>query len=363
MRVLILALSSLVAAGATIGGLLVAMNAASVEKPTIGLTAIEIARNNIERLAAGRAGERIAFLGDSTVVNIVGGDIPKQLFRELSRRRRISRPKVVAVSYPGMHPSDYYFLSGLIAEARPDQIVLAFNLAAIGDLWRVNHTRPELAGWIPPRRLHEAALLPLHWLGVSLDRLLLYFSIVQLGGDPLWRAVRLEQARIPHGYESAVRWIEGSPQRGLSELRKLVVPGSNPTRMTPEALRRRYGPVLAGVEPDHPVLRMMGAAVSAYRSDGIRVIVYAIPTNVEYFARVGIDGEQGLRKSITNMRRAVEVNGGIFLDLHRLLPDRGFRDFAGHFTFEPPLDGPAMVARRLAPVVEQLARHTRRRRT
>ena len=76
MRDLVLALSSLVAIGATIGGLLVAMNAASGETSPIGLNVIEIARNSVERLVARTAQQRIAFLGGSTVVNTVGEHVP-----------------------------------------------------------------------------------------------------------------------------------------------------------------------------------------------------------------------------------------------------------------------------------------------
>ena len=68
-----------------------------------------------------------------------------------------------------------------IAAAQPDIVIMPLNLASLGDPWRNRFSRPELAGWIRPRRLAEAFGLPIHWIGLTTDRLLYYVGIVQSG--------------------------------------------------------------------------------------------------------------------------------------------------------------------------------------
>jgi hypothetical protein len=101
----------------------------------------------------------------------------------------------------------------------------------------------------------------------------------------------------------------------------------------------------------------MAAAVRSFAKAGVPVVVYVVPANLEHFERLGVLDEAGLQVTLAHLRRAVEGAGGTLLDLHALLPDAGFRDAGGHFEFEAPLDGPLLVAERLAPIIrEQAAR-------
>jgi hypothetical protein len=113
--------------------------------------------------------------------------------------------------------------------------------------------------------------------------------------------------------------------------------------------REHFDRVLQELAPDHPVLVMLGAAVRFFTTEGIDTLVYLNPINVEHLALLGVLDEAALQETVNVIERVVLESGGDFLDLHDLLPDRGFRDGPGHFAFEGEIDGPARLARALAP--------------
>lgn len=77
-------------------------------------------------------------------------------------------------------------------------------------------------------------------------------------------------------------------------------------------------------------------------------LVYVVPVNVEHLQQVGPDSRHGLERTAETLRHIVEEEGAEFLDLHALLPDAGFRDPPGHFTYDGEIDGPMLVAQRIA---------------
>lgn len=115
---------------------------------------------------------------------------------------------------------------------------------------------------------------------------------------------------------------------------------------------------MAGIASDHPAVRMLAGALEIYESAGIRVLAYSIPINIEHFEGIGFETRTGTRKTIEMLRDLVESRSGTFLDLHRLFPDKAFKDIGGHFLQEEGFDGAMLLARELAP---ELLRHYPRR--
>ena len=265
---------------------------------------------------------------------------------------------------------DFYFLADEIADAQPDIVIMPLNLASLGRPWRNSFSRPELAGWIRPTRLTEALDLPLHWIGLTTDRLLLYVGMVQTGLFPTWRYVTRDQARTGTARElieeRTAGFFAGWPEERVREARKLYrlraymdLPRK---RYAAPLLRTHWGAALDGVNEDNPVLQALGAAVRRLHAADISVIVYVVPINVEHIEAKGLLDAAGVRQTLDSAQHVVRSSGGTFVDLHDLFPDHGFRDAAGHFQTNEEFDGTRQVANALAPfVIESVSRSARRR--
>ena len=164
-----------------------------------------------------------------------------------------------------------------------------------------------MAAWLPVSRLPEALARPLYWIGLSTDQLLLYPTLAQLGGFEAWQKLLRVQARCVHAWESAAKWLQArsgaptvSPTRVCSSFNRRIeqyVEGP-PERETASLAHSRLDALLAGVDPDHPVLRMLRATLEVFRARGIPVFVYLVPLNLEYLERIGIRDPEGLRRGI-----------------------------------------------------------------
>jgi hypothetical protein len=96
---------------------------------------------------------------------------------------------------------------------------------------------------------------------------------------------------------------------------------------------------MSGAASEHLVVQMLAGALEIYQSGRYPRAAYAVPMNVEHFEEVGFDTRTGTRHSIEMLRDLVESRGGTFLDLHRLFPDKAFKDLGGHFLQEEGFDG------------------------
>lgn len=324
--------------------------------PTIGLDAWAGIVPRIEALEADprepRA-MRVVFLGDSTTFISTGPPIPDLLERALRAPRRDRETQVRSLGFSGMNPFDYYYLSEPIRRTDADRIVMNVNLAVFSEPSRAYYSRPELAGWIPPRRWAQAALLPLHWQGLTFDELILRSAVVELGLWELWYAFVRQGVRLEKAYQDLSVRAQGRKQsfRGPFTQQMLWILAENGRLTTPngpEELRVRYGVALDGVAPDHPILHLLGAAVAEYVASGIAVTVYVGPIDLDAIDREGLSDGPGLGESIERIGAAVEAAGGHFVDLHDLLPSAAFRDPAGHLAGK----GPVRVARALARAIE-----------
>lgn len=348
-----------------------------VERVEIGLDVIDVVEGRLPELAGADAARtfNVAFLGDSMVVSYPPGrTVPERLEQAIQATRgRRPRVEVLSVAAPGMGPFDYYLVADEIAEARPDQVILPFNLAALSEGWRGTFSRPELAGWVRPARIVEALGLPLEWIGLTTDRMLFYMAIVRSGTSPLWQEFLRQQARLGRARTIATTTLEKrvgstasirfgtarfrySDSINVIETKKPGKPGKR-KRLSAGGARRRYGPALDGVDENNAVVRVLAAAVSRFREDDIRVLVYANPTNVASLEEVGVLEGGGLEQTLDVIGAAVRGAGGEFADFHALLPDEGFRDAAGHFNVRgTDPDGPELLGNALAPLVLDEAR-------
>jgi len=252
----------------------------------------------------------------------------------------------------GQGTPDIYFLADEIVAAKPDIVLLTFNPAYTGDAWRTVVSHPEVSGWLGFSRLFHALVLPLERVGVTIDRLLMYNAFVTLGATEPWRWVRAQQARVGAAWEWADLRMYGllySPDQlevqhaeRISSLRR-----ENTLRGPGWGLQRHYGAILDGVETSNPILRLLASTVQRLTSRGITTVVFMLPLNVELLDDLGILDSDGLAHSVQSLREVVHGSGGLFWDLHQLLPAEGFRDAQGHFGYDKGVDGPLLIATEL----------------
>lgn len=317
---------------------------------------------------------RVAFLGDSMVVSYPSSRQIPALVQRLARRlqERGPRVQVCNLGLAGTGAFDYYFMADVVGRLDPDLVIIEFNLTSPSKDFQSAFSRPELAGWMTGARILEAAWLPVNWIGLTFDRLLLYATIIHSHGFDRWvelneEQVRVSQARARVEAWAATRDAKGrSPEEAFRRRRGflLLARNSEPGKQRHSALatRNNLGASLDGLDADDPTVRMLGAAVRTYRRYGADVLVYVNPINIDHIESLGLLDSAKLDRSLRVIRDEVIHRGGHFVDLHGLFPDRAFRDRSGHFSYEGDIDGPTVLASKLAPlVVELTGRKTRDR--
>jgi hypothetical protein len=304
-------------------------------------------------------------MGDSTVVCYPNPECVSKQFRlalsQVNGRPGDPRFAVHDLAQPGMGAFDFYFLAAEIARVRPDLVVIPFNPATMSNLWRRRFSRPELAGFIPFAGLGEALALPLHWIGLTTDRLLFYMGIVHGGGFSTWLDIVRHQSRLAPALTAMEQWGGDAMERyragrNSADLVRRIYPKRK--RYRAAFLAEQYGAILSDVSPDHPVLQMLAATLDVLDEAGVPVLVYATPLNVEHMRTEGVIGDGGLGRSMHTVESLVHTHGADYLDLHALLPDKGFRDAPGHFSTlaDGGFDGTGRVAWWLAERVRAMAR-------
>jgi len=310
---------------------------------------------------------RVAFLGNSMIMSYPEEyQIANQLQAQARRASRGKPPiHVLNLGMAGTGVFDYYFMADLIARARPNLVVLQFDLASPSQRFRSSFSRPENSGWLGPARIVESATLPLSWIGLTFDRLLLYSAIVRSGLFDAWTALSEEQTRMETAREQLETGLafrdprQRSPEeiyrtrRAFWSLAQNQLEGQK--RYTAASMRTHFGAAVGGLPVDDPTLRMLEATVRAFRSQGIDVLVYANPLNMDHLQETGVLDRAGLALTLSRVEQSVNRGGGDFLDLHDIFPDRAFRDAPGHLAYEDGLNSPGDLAARLAPFVVQAA--------
>ena len=284
--------------------------------------------------------------------------IPESLVHELRRLASEREIEIVPLRWGGNGQLHNYFLADEIASTGVRRIVVSLNLRSLAPAWTGTFTQPELAAWIAPERVPSALALPLHVVDLTADRLLLYVFLKNVIGYRSWRSFTKEQARakrlLDFLSETVDRWLKLDAHRAFN--RKILREGRRreAERLSLKGVVHEYGPVLAGVDAGHPVLRILGGTLRTWRDAGIEVLFVVLPANIEHWRSLGLLGDgQGVVRSIAAIEEVVRTNGGSFLDLHDLLGEEGFRDPAGHLTYTGEVDGHERVIDILAPALLQ----------
>ncbi|MEE2672735.1 MAG: hypothetical protein VX466_03005 [Myxococcota bacterium] len=368
LRALGLVTAFAVTAAALVAGSISWLKDARLGRPTVAFNYSRMMGKWLPALAeAGtRNRQTIAFLGDSSIISYPEGrTVPERVQQLIDARSPDSKQAHVAsLAMSGAGPFDYYFLADRIAAARPDLVVIGLNLDHFSTAWQGAYSRPQLAALIEPGRLVEALSLPLHWTGLTTDRLLFYLGVVQAGGYDAFYWLTLRQAQVGRARARFEAWLQGgaadTPERAFRErsdertLARLFT-GPDIRHYSRAGLLEHYRPTLAGLEPDHPVLQVLAATVARFRSDDVAVLVYLAPVEVSWLESQAVLDRHGLARTLAVVRQAVESTGGEFADLHDLLPADAFRDAPGHLAIRPAgeteIDGPLVLADALAPLV------------
>ncbi len=338
-----------------------ALEAAEVKTPAVGMEAMLMLDARLRDIRAGGQTFDVAYLGDSTVVKYPPEHrLPKRLQEEVARGSQGGRPVAVhSLATMGLTPYDFYFVADAVAEAGADLVILPFNLAAFSWSWRGRFPRPELSSWLRPGRIAQAALLPVHDIGLTMDRLLFYRLVEGSVGLEAWEFFVSQQARVGRGRQDLELWASSFQERNAVDAfrrRYYLKLGSRirirkAKRFNELGHANNHGGAFSGQDGGHPVIRIFDAALGALADAGVPVLVYVVPLNYEHCASLGLFDEAGLDRTLASIEEVSRRNGAHFLDLHRLLPDAGFIDAPGHFRYEGAIDGPRRVASALAPAV------------
>jgi hypothetical protein len=355
----VVASCALLVAFVTVVALGRALDAAAIASPPVALAIMPKVLKTLGLVRSSPDGSRILLVGNSTAIS-------RKPRRSLHRRLDVALDAriphrdggVEALIYPGLGPADYYGLADEIASAQPRLVIFTLSLGVFSPNRHPAGGRPELMGWIAPRRLPETLTLPLRVLGLTADQLLLQVGIVRAGAFDLWRTVRTQQAKVGRAWQTLHDRLPPDEASGpTAELRRLLAVRKLERwtlgefeRMSREGAERFLGAALDGVSRDHPILRVLGATLKRLSRSGIGTLVYVAPVDVEHLEVLGIDTATHLPDTIEAVADVVRGSGGEFADLHRLLPDDRFSD-PNHFDNPGQPHGISELAEALAPHV------------
>ena len=302
-------------------------------------------------------GRRVVLVGDSHLMVGRGDDLLHERLQQALRARG-EHVSVRRVADHGLGLLGHYCLSDTLAAASPHEVVLELNLAHFSPGWQRRQLAPCVV-MLEPRRWLEAARLPLHRDGVSLDRLLLYGTTGRVGGLGLLSRVVRWQSRVvlaweqlTHALQARSPWPEGLAYLDVLVRSDLARARDRSGRATSSWALLLHGAALEGVRAGHPTLRVLDAVLAHYEEAGLRVLVFVNPINVEHLRSLRLHSETGLARTLARAEAVVRARGARWLDLHDLLDDAAFRDHMDHLG---PGGGRLVVAERLAEALSRTA--------
>lgn len=259
-------------------------------------------------------------------------DLPTAMNRRLKDARH-ARP-VYGALHAGLTVFHNYYLLNLIADApmRPEVVILAFNLRSLTFYDKPGFHFNELAGLIGPTEWLRASQLPFQTQGLGLDGIVSSWIDMQIGLRPLRLAL--------DGLRTRARGALGLEQASSKPASAPPVP----------ALLRNYD---AAVDPRHPLVRMWEAVGAFARRRDIKLLVYAVPVNVERMKKLGIDERIDPDGKVRYVEQAVTRYGHSWLDLHDAVPEAEFMDSMEHLSPK----GLEIVAGHLAEVFASMVRN------
>lgn len=300
---------------------------------------------------------RYLFLGDSLSMENSGGGTPPPNLLANAVRKNEGGDHFRNFSRPGFTLFSHYFLNDPIAEVGARKVIIGFNLGWIS---RPLIRQPVgLEGFLPPEQWFTAMQLPIGAAGLTAADILSAGLVDQLGFRPERAWIQEMQIDVNQTYKLFVSHFQksiGAPQ-GMKTFLKMHRFRSVQTkfgeRQQPTSATLLLGKALAGLGKNEPTLEILGELVRRLHAKGSEVLVVAQPMNVEHLRSIGVLEDANLQSSIQRLHDVTIANGGEFLDLHRKLPDRAFRDSRGHLNFQDSSDPAAQMAR---PMIEWLLR-------
>ena len=320
-------------------------------------TGIDIAGRLVETAARMRAEEsevtRIGVIGDSTVIAYPGDrSVPNRLEGLLGSGAAGYR--VYDFSHVGFGPPEQWAIADIVAGAKPDWVVLGLNLASLSPAWEAAPRRPELVGWIEPRRLPGAATL-LSRMGMTFDQIASAVAMVRWGSENVWKTVRHRQIQVEKTRRRLLGRLGGPIERPPAYPfgKSVGSYGETPEgrEQLASVLGEQYAAIFDGIEPDRISLALLDETIRVLARSGAQVVVLAVPMNIEVLRIQPFYDEAGLEQTIQSLAQVVESAGGQLVDLHDDFSADGFRDVGGHLTLSP-IDGPLRVAESLAQVIQ-----------
>jgi hypothetical protein len=292
----------------------------------------------------------LALLGDSVMVGraplgVGAKNMAACLDDELKRIAPDDPLRVAMLGWPGQSLFERYFLADELMATGARSILFPFNLGSASNLFRAT-TSTELSGWIPFSRWAEAAALPLADIGLGVDQVALYGSGRALDAVRPWQALRRDQARLAALLERLQDRLLTRPDGRTQLLARTW------QELGRRVSARNYQPVFAGLDRDHPAMRVLEATLRIYREHGARVLLFVDPIDLQDLAANGFPGDSpGLRRSLQTVAEIAAENGATFVDLHDALPHAAFLDPMGHLRWDGDANGTQMLAEVLAPHV------------
>jgi hypothetical protein len=268
------------------------------------------------------------FLGDSTLMK-------RWAFPRVLAGRLRERVETQVFAWQGYEAFQHYLILGRLGRLEPRAVVLVAQHRTFyrdEPLWY-----PDLLDLLPLAELPRALALPFHERGVSLPRLALSSLYGSLG---------------PAGERALALFVGGRLVARETPGLRLLVPVRPPegdVRALVQVRAERFARYATPIFPDHPAVRMLGAAVDLSRRQGARTLVVVSPIPFERLEAAGLYQRERFEGWVDVLRQSVESAGGELMDLHRLLGVEDFTDDLGHYDAR----GAARVALRVQPWLEQ----------
>jgi len=322
----------------------------------------DMVTTNLDRIASLNELEsnkaKIVYFGDSTVAAYDGRlPLPTLTKKHLNTLRKRPWVEVANAAAPGGGITQVAFLADEVAAFEPDLVIWQLSFFQFTDRWTNRNGAPELVGFVHAERLPEILAMPFQKFRLSLSDILLQQAIVRLGLHDVHRSLRESQLRFGHMralVEDALNPNRGRKPEARAQLRRgrgymrRHIDASVANRYSAHGERVHFGRALDGLEPDDPKIQLLASGIRAFKDEGVDVLVYLNPTNLEHVRNVGVLDDEGIAKTVATIRNTVEANGAHFLDMHGMLGDQAFADAAGHFRDDDEKPVPRIVTTRVA---------------
>jgi hypothetical protein len=269
----------------------------------------------VDRILAKAPDEKrplVVWLGDSTIMDSSRPSYPQLLEPWLHRKGVDSR----VLAGPAFDPYVFYFLAGRVIERLdPAAVVIVARFASFHPRGSWKEFRyNDMSSFLLPSLLPRTFLLPLAPRQLSPARLLL----AQTLNDETAEQIFYGAEGLRRLYADAPFWEPLGPPK------------------PPPVLRPAMRDVLDAhdleVSRRQPAVAMLEATVRVVTEAGGVPLVIGSPIPYEALRERPDYDAAAIQRRFDTLRAIVEESGGMFLDLHELLPQSELADYAGHFT-------------------------------